>query len=80
MRPELCDYMCGHESKSGTGARYGKRKVPVLAKEMQLFPRFRVPALTGPSAPYVRKRCKKPQTPIDGATKIVRQRAQLSVR
>src|SRR3981081_498347 len=31
MKPELCDYMCGHESKSGTGARYGKRKVPVLA-------------------------------------------------
>jgi hypothetical protein len=30
MKPELCDYMCGHESKSGTGARYGKRKVPVL--------------------------------------------------
>jgi integrase len=38
MKPELCDYMCGHESKSGTSARYGKRKVPVLAKEMSLFP------------------------------------------
>jgi hypothetical protein len=41
MKPELCDYMCGHESKSGTGARYGKRKVPVLARQMALFPASR---------------------------------------
>jgi hypothetical protein len=50
MQPELCDYMCGHESKSGTGARYGKRKVPVLARQMALFPRFKVPALNKPRA------------------------------
>jgi integrase len=24
MKPELCDYMCGHEGKSGTGGRYPK--------------------------------------------------------
>lgn len=53
MKPELCDYMCGHESKSGTGARYGKRKVPVLARQMALFPRFKVPALNKPRAPRV---------------------------
>jgi hypothetical protein len=52
MKPELCDYMCGHEGKSGTGARYGKWKVPVLAKEMALFPRFKVPALNRPPAPH----------------------------
>jgi integrase len=28
MKPELCDYMCGHESKSGTGARYGSCPLP----------------------------------------------------
>lgn len=39
MKPELCDYMCGHEGKSGTSARYGKRQVPVLAKQTELFPR-----------------------------------------
>ncbi len=41
----------GHESKSGTGARYGKRKVPVLARQMALFPRFKVPALNKPRGP-----------------------------
>jgi hypothetical protein len=56
MKPELCDYMCGHESKSGTGARYGKRKIPVLAKEMSLFPRFKVPALNRPPTPHRRTR------------------------
>jgi integrase len=56
MKPELCDYMCGHESKSGTGARYGKRKVPVLAKEMSLLPRFNVPALSRRAVPHKRSR------------------------
>jgi hypothetical protein len=46
---------------------------------MGLFPRFRVPALSRPPSPHVRKRCKKPQIPIDGAAKIVTQRARLSV-
>jgi acetyl-CoA acetyltransferase len=31
IKPELCDYMCGHEGKSGASARYGKRQVPALA-------------------------------------------------
>jgi hypothetical protein len=48
MKPELCDYMCGHEGKSGTGARYGKRQVPVLARQMALFPKFKVSALGRP--------------------------------
>lgn len=56
MKPELCDYICGHESKSGTGARYGKRKIPVLDKEMSLFPRFNVPALDRPAAAHKRTR------------------------
>ena len=56
MKPELCEYMCGHEGKSGTGARYGKRKVPALAKEMAFFPRFKVPALNCPPARHKRVR------------------------
>jgi integrase len=70
MKPELCDYMCGHESKSGTGARYGKRKMPVLAKEMSLFPRFRVPALNRP-APHKRSRRTRQQIADEG-TKVAR--------
>jgi hypothetical protein len=72
MKPELCDYMCGHESKSGTGARYGKRKVPVLAKEMSLFPRFKVPALTRPPTPRKRTRRTPAQIAIDKAARAVR--------
>jgi hypothetical protein len=40
--------MVGHESKNGASARHGKRKVPVLAEQMNLFPRFKVPALNKP--------------------------------
>ena len=65
MKPELCDYMCGHEGKSGTGARYGKRKVPVLAKEMALFPRFKVSALNRPPAPHKRTRRTRAQIAAD---------------
>jgi hypothetical protein len=36
-------YMCGHESKSGTGARYGKRQVPAHAEQMALFPKVPAP-------------------------------------
>jgi hypothetical protein len=72
MKPELCDYMCGHESKSGTGARYGKRKVPILAKEMSLFPRFKVPALTRPPTPHKRTRRAPAQFAIDVAAKAAR--------
>jgi hypothetical protein len=72
MKPELCDYMCGHESKSGTGARYGKRKVPVLAKEMSLFPRFKVPALNRPPAPHKRVRRTHAQIAADIAAKTTR--------
>jgi hypothetical protein len=79
MKPELCDYMCGHESKSGTAARYGKRKLPVLAKEMALFPRFKVPALSKPLAPH--KRSRRTRAQLDRAAKAVRQakRADQSV-
>ena len=73
MKPELCDYMCGHEGKSGTGARYGKRKVPVLAKEMSLFPRFKVSALNRPPAPHKRTR----RTPAQIATVENRYKAWL---
>jgi len=79
MKPELCDYMCGHESKSGTGARYGKRKVPVLAKEMSLFPQFKVPALTRPPAPHKRTRRTLAQIATDRATKAVRRTAHANV-
>jgi integrase len=75
MKPELCDYMCGHESKSGTGARYGKRKIPVLVKEMSLFPRFKVPALKQPSAPHKRTRRTREQIAADNAVKVDRQAA-----
>jgi integrase len=73
MKPELCDYMCGHESKSGTGARYGKRKVPVLAKEMAQFPRFKVPALSKPPTPHKRTRRTRAQIAVDLTAKAVRQ-------
>jgi hypothetical protein len=77
MKPELCDYMCGHEGKSGTGARYGKRKVPVLAKEMALFPRFKVPALNRPSTPLKRTRRTRVQIAGDEAAKIARRAARV---
>ncbi|WP_456770405.1 DUF6538 domain-containing protein [Bradyrhizobium sp. USDA 4448] len=75
MKPELCDYMCGHESKSGTGARYGKRKVPVLAKELALFPRFKVPALNRPPAPLKRTRRTPQQIAADKAERTARRAA-----
>ncbi len=75
MKPELCDYMCGHESKSGTGARYGKRKVPVLAKEMALFPRFKVPALNRPPAPLKRTRRSPQQIAADKDDRAARRTA-----
>jgi integrase len=72
MKPELCDYMCGHEGKSGTSARYGKRKVPVLAKEMALFPRFKVPALNRSPTLHKRLRRTKTQITADDAIKAAR--------
>ncbi|MBR0945484.1 hypothetical protein [Bradyrhizobium liaoningense] len=75
MKPELCDYMCGHESKSGTGARYGKRKVPVLAKELALFPRFKVPALKQPQAALKRTRRSPQQIAADKAERAARRTA-----
>jgi hypothetical protein len=76
MKPELCDYMCGHEGKSGTGARYGKRKVPVLAKQMALFPRFKGPALNRPPAPHTRVRRTSAQIAADDAAKATRRAAR----
>jgi hypothetical protein len=76
MKPELCDYMCGHEGKSGTSARYGKRKVPVLAKEMALFPRFKVPALSCPPAPHKRVRRTSGQIAAQDAAKAARRTAR----
>jgi hypothetical protein len=73
-KPELR----GHEGKSGTGARYGKRQVPVLAKEMALFPRFKVPALSKPPAPHRRTRRTKAQIAADEAAKIRPRRAGLN--
>ena len=72
MKPELCDYMCGHESKSGTGARYGKRKVTILAKEMSLFPRFKVPALGRPPIPHKRMRRTPAEVAADESAQIGR--------
>ncbi|MDI4237731.1 hypothetical protein OZ411_33500 [Bradyrhizobium sp. Arg237L] len=76
MKPELCDYMCGHEGKSGTGARYGKRKVSVLAKEMALFPLFKVPALSRPPAPLKRVRRTRAQMASDDAAQMTRRPAR----
>ncbi len=56
MKEEVVNYIVGHESKSGTGARYGKRKIAMLAAEMAKFPRFDVPALNDPPAPHKRVR------------------------
>jgi integrase len=72
MKPELCDYMCGHEGKSGTSARYGRRQVPVLAKQMAMFPRFKVPALTRPPLPLKRIRRNPAQIAADAAAKLDR--------
>jgi integrase len=76
MKPELCDYMCGHEGKSGTSSRYGKRKVPVLAKELALFPRFKVPALSSSPAPHKRLRRTSAQIAADDAAKAARRAAR----
>ena len=76
MKPELCDYMCGHEGKSGTGGRYGKRKVQVLAKEMALFPRFKVPALNRSPAPHKRVRRTSAQIATDDAAKAAKRAAR----
>ncbi|WP_315761417.1 hypothetical protein [Bradyrhizobium sp. SZCCHNS2005] len=67
IKTELADYMVGHEGKSGTGARYGKRKVPVLAKNMAMFPRFKVPALDQPPMPHRRTRRTRTQIVADRA-------------
>jgi integrase len=72
MKPELCDYMCGHEGKSGTSSRYGKRQVPALAKQMVLFPRFKVPALNRAPVPYKRVRRNPAQIAADKAAKFGR--------
>ena len=80
MKPELVDYMVGHESKSGTGARYGKRKVVVLAQQMKLFPRFKVPALNKPPAPHKRVRRTKEQIAADEAAREARREAKLPTR
>jgi integrase len=72
MKPELCDYMCGHEGKSGTSARYGKRQVPALAKQIALFPKFKVPALNRPPAPHLRVRRTAAQIATDEAAKVAR--------
>jgi integrase len=72
MKPELCDYMCGHESKSGTGAR----KVPVLAKEMSLFPRFNVPALSRRAVPHKRTRRTLAELTADEAAKTAHRSAR----
>jgi integrase len=70
MKPELCDYMCGHEGKSGTSARYGKRKVPDLATQMAMFPRFKVPALDRPALPHKRIRRNTAQIAGDATAKL----------
>jgi integrase len=65
MKEEVVNYMVGHESKSGTSARYGKRKIPMLAAEMAKFPRFDVPALNEPPAPH--KRVRRTNTEVAAA-------------
>jgi integrase len=76
MKTELVDYMVGHESKSGTGARYGKRRIPVLADEMALFPKFKVPALKVAPTPHERTRRTRAQIAADDAAKATRRAAR----
>jgi hypothetical protein len=52
--------------------RYGKRKVPDLAKQMALFPRFKVPALNRLPAPHKRVRRTRAQIANDKAAKLTR--------
>jgi hypothetical protein len=61
--------MVGHESKGGSGARYGKRNVPDLAANTKLLPRFKVPALNQPPAPHRRLRRTAAQIAADEAVK-----------
>jgi hypothetical protein len=76
MKAELVDYMVGHESKSGTGARYGKRQVVVLAQQMALFPRFKVPAINRPPAPHKRVAVRPPAAKLGaGPVETVRRRS-----
>jgi integrase len=37
MKPELCDYMCGHESKSGTGADTASARCRCLPRRCRSF-------------------------------------------
>jgi integrase len=73
MNPELCDYMCGHEGKSRTSGTYGKRQVPDLAKQMAMFPTFKVPALNRPALPHKRIRRTSAQNAADATAKLDRQ-------
>jgi integrase len=73
MKPEMCDYMCGHEGKSGTGSQYGKWQVPALAKQMAMFPRFKVPALNRPALPHKRIRRTAAQVAAGKTAKVERQ-------
>lgn len=73
MKPELCDYMCGHEGKGSPSGTYGKRQVPDLARQMALFPKFKVPALNQPPLPHKRIRRNPAQIAADATTKLERQ-------
>jgi hypothetical protein len=58
--------------KSGTGSQYGKWQVPALAKQMAMFPRFKVPALNRPALPQKRIRRNAAQISTDAAAKVER--------
>lgn len=72
MKEEIVNYIVGHESKSGTGARYGKRKIAMLAVEMAKFPRFDVRALREAPAPHKRVRRTGAETAIARAKRASR--------
>lgn len=78
MKEEAVNYIVGHESKSGTGARYGKRKIAMLAAEMKKFPCFDVPALNEPAAPHKRVRRTNAEVAAAKADKAARKDARAS--
>ncbi|MET4449492.1 hypothetical protein ABIB75_007806 [Bradyrhizobium sp. GM2.2] len=72
MKEEIVNYIVGHESRSGTSARYGKRKLSMLDAEMKKFPRFDVPALREEPAPHKRLRRTNAEVPLAKTVKVAR--------
>jgi len=77
MDPEVEGYITGHRPKdSGSGFDYGDRWVETMSSEIERYPRFDIPALHLPPAPYVKTRRTGEQIGADNAAKAARKIAR----